>query len=539
MTTKKIGNLLLDDVNMTAERTVKPQDRDGTIADLQNLQDAAADKPSYYFNGAATTYISCGVNDNFSFTNAAGDLPFSVMVRGNLAANPKAAEIDLLAKMDQASTFEWAFSQSTTNKVFFKMLGSTGSTSIIATSDTAMTLGKNTAWLGTYNGSKLETGIKLYENGVLLPATKVFSAYPGMTKNATPLIIGKRLNYDTTIKGQLSQTLIFNYDISAYPDKIARYSAGAKLDWEDVGGSMTSRTAAGAFTNDGLTSFTSSNNTQFTGTVDSANDGAFAPVMTAAMEVGKQYGITFTSTEARTIEIVFYDVSYNVTQIVTAVYTAGQTKTTSFTHAPIYGVAVGSYKIRSSSNGVMTITNVLLNQLGCVLGLEPEGITSTKWLDQSGNGLDGTVTGAVATNIPNQWKAYTSVLSNGGVGATQSFIYRIINNSLQVKGTIVLGTVTTGTITWKIPTGLTASFTNYGLGLVGTNAFQIVGSAIGYKADNSKSCNGYVLRSNTSNTEFQAVTQNTFNVPTDLAWGLSSCTLAAGDTISIDMIIPL
>jgi len=39
-------------------------------------------------------------------------------------------------------------------------------------------------------------------------------------------------------------------------------------------------------------------------------------------------------------------------------------------------------------------------QIGCVLQLEQDGITATKWYDKSGNDLDGTVSGAVATNLP-------------------------------------------------------------------------------------------------------------------------------------------
>ena len=39
-------------------------------------------------------------------------------------------------------------------------------------------------------------------------------------------------------------------------------------------------------------------------------------------------------------------------------------------------------------------------RIGCVLNLSPEGISPTTWTDASGNDLDGTISGAKATNMP-------------------------------------------------------------------------------------------------------------------------------------------
>jgi len=41
-----------------------------------------------------------------------------------------------------------------------------------------------------------------------------------------------------------------------------------------------------------------------------------------------------------------------------------------------------------------------LRQIGCVLDLNPSGITETEWIDRSGNNLNGTVSGAKAFNLP-------------------------------------------------------------------------------------------------------------------------------------------
>ncbi|MBU0598824.1 hypothetical protein KKF61_07630 [Patescibacteria group bacterium] len=59
---------------------------------------------------------------------------------------------------------------------------------------------------------------------------------------------------------------------------------------------------------------------------------------------------------------------------------------------------------RLSIQGVSSFTgdidDVSVTQIGCVLQLEQDGITETTWYDNSGNGLDGTVSGALPTNAP-------------------------------------------------------------------------------------------------------------------------------------------
>lgn len=137
------------------------------------------------------------------------------------------------------------------------------------------------------------------------------------------------------------------------------------------------------------------------------------------------------------------------------------------------------------------------------------------------------------------WVAYTSTLTNAGAGATQSFIYRVVGKTLEIKGTIKLGTETTGTIKFTIPSGYNAVFADYSIGANGTNSYQTVGVIQGYKADSSKACWGIVLRDATSTTVFYGSVSNTFNVPIDLSWGLSSCTFAAGDCIMINISIPI
>jgi hypothetical protein len=65
-----------------------------------------------------------------------------------------------------------------------------------------------------------------------------------------------------------------------------------------------------------------------------------------------------------------------------------------------------------SSNGV--ISSFYITQIGCVLDLNPSGVTTTQWLDNSGNSLHGTVSGAKVINRPVQKIVQQNLLTNSG-----------------------------------------------------------------------------------------------------------------------------
>jgi hypothetical protein len=65
-------------------------------------------------------------------------------------------------------------------------------------------------------------------------------------------------------------------------------------------------------------------------------------------------------------------------------------------------LAVITFVTPTTSTDIIYGDNVTLTQIGCVLDLNPTGITSTKWIDNSGNNLDGTITaGATAPIVTN------------------------------------------------------------------------------------------------------------------------------------------
>jgi hypothetical protein len=91
----------------------------------------------------------------------------------------------------------------------------------------------------------------------------------------------------------------------------------------------------------------------------------------------------------------------------------------------------------------LNIDDVYVTQIGCVLDLNPTGITSTKWIDNSGNDLDGTVSGAIVTNpqaglyiaeAGGDAKMYMDDAGNVGIGNSALESWDADWTSLQIGG---------------------------------------------------------------------------------------------------------
>jgi hypothetical protein len=95
----------------------------------------------------------------------------------------------------------------------------------------------------------------------------------------------------------------------------------------------------------------------------------------------------------------------------------------------------------------------------------PSGITPTQWLDNSGNSLHGTVSGAIATNLPVDHRAkYIDLAVTGNTSFTLPQGYKITS--------IIVHNTTANALTGGLDCGLT------------TNGVEIVsGEAIGANAE--------------------------------------------------------
>ena len=248
----------------------------------------------------------------------------------------------------------------------------------------------NTA-VGTYNGSQMS----LWMNGVKAGDR----AESGFSIHSAGYALGcDCVGTASTFAGSIYRHLVFNYALPE--DKIKRYSAGAKLDWDDIGGSMT---ALGITTwyNDG--SYDAGTWAQSGGNITRAvasMAGKWARSNTFSFVAGKKYqlNITVTGTIGANTWIALYTSNGGTIQSNKVILATGA-QTVVFTATATN--AVGVILVESDAVPVDFGLSITASyQLGAVLDLEPESATPSTWHDESGNQLDGTVTGATLIDVP-------------------------------------------------------------------------------------------------------------------------------------------
>lgn len=220
--------------------------------------------------------------------------------------------------------------------------------------------------------------------------------------------------------GEVSRVLFFNYALSE--DKIRRYSAGAKLDYEDVGGSMTLYSSANAANPNneansntgwaagyGTATMTSVSGDADTGSYRldfSGSANGFRVDYAFPVVAGKKYKITLKHKD-KTGSVYTYVATTNsgdnfgTYPTVFSGLVNFQIDTTYIEETMTFTAdATGTYylSIRAAGGAATAkVDTIRILQLGAVLDLEPEGIRDSSWLDFSGNNFHGSVTGAIAS----------------------------------------------------------------------------------------------------------------------------------------------
>ena len=165
------------------------------------------------FNGT-TSYISLGDDDRFSFGDAATDSPFSVeaTIKADSIGAGKSGIVSK-ATATTADNTEWVFNLSDTGNVQWYLYDSTGGVNISATADAALNTGQEYQILCTYDGSGLDTGLKIYVDGVEVAATGATNGlYTAMHATATPVEIGMsyRINSARYFDGMIKDVRLYD-----------------------------------------------------------------------------------------------------------------------------------------------------------------------------------------------------------------------------------------------------------------------------------------------------------------------------------------
>ena len=196
-----------------------------SIASMQNIQDVAANRASYYFNGV-DTHINTTANAILNL----GASEFTLLFTAKSTTTTPAAAKSL------------GFLYNSSNGVIFQVLMSTVGLIYIHTPagdvNTGITI-PGTDWFILVIKCTPATGkFTCYFNGV---ADAERSATYTTITAATSLYLGN--TNTSTWQRQILRAAVYNYSTNFSVEKIGRYNASAKTDWKDIGGSMTQQTS--------------------------------------------------------------------------------------------------------------------------------------------------------------------------------------------------------------------------------------------------------------------------------------------------------
>lgn len=458
--------------NLTANRNITWQDRNGTPADLQNLQETRS-SANYYMDGTSTN-IAVADNDLLSFSNLVGDLPFTIMCSAAPAAG--VTEQTLVSKMVFATG---EYTLRLTNGFLDFSLQDTTAGKHARFGCAFVPDGKPHTFTGSYDGrggytggtSGASDGLSVYIDGIKQSAvySDTENAYVKMRNGTNPVYIGSdSVTPANWLRGNVSRVLIFNYQLP--DDHVLRYSMGGKLDWDDVGGnhllynaansanavSETTNSITGWVTGFGTPTFaavsggahTGTYRLDFTGAANGARVDYAFPVTK-----GKKYKVAYYTKGKTGVPVYLYAATSNSGDnfgALPAVFSGYDSPSTSGTYTlgsfTFTADATGTYylSMRQSAAGAsyFSIDSITISQQGTVLDLEPENMSAIKWYDNANN-LHGTVTAALSNTLF-QEGTWTPA-NNGGVAYASSFgFYVRMGNLCYIQCVVNFGTETNG-----------------------------------------------------------------------------------------------
>ena len=165
-------------------------------------------------------FINCGDKDVFSFTDGAGaDLAFSLEAWVKLA---DATSSNFLAKYDSSvNKREWLFGTAGDDSLNLQLLHFDENVYIVRYTAGGYMTTYEGEWIkvvATYDGLEVNTGLLLYINGAVIPATAGGAgSYTGMSNTTIPMYIGV-YQHETSgfLKGDIALPRIHRRVLSAF-----------------------------------------------------------------------------------------------------------------------------------------------------------------------------------------------------------------------------------------------------------------------------------------------------------------------------------
>jgi hypothetical protein len=376
---------------------------------LQNLVDLANKGPAYWLDGV-NDHIVVADNANLTMGDSLHDNPFSVVARVRMI---DATEFPVIGKGVYNATGEWRLLIAADDKVYFQAFDESVPNCYIGRAYSVALTDYEDDWIsliGTYDGSGVSSGFKIILNGDRvddIDADNVPASYVAMQNGVADLHIGR----DDALYASGGGSLYYLFNLALMPTEAKAIFSGAPIPYKYLGASQTLIVPSDDAGADLTANWTDVNGalshaaSEYTYTVTTgANVASFTDE--AALTIGKRYRATVLAKDGT---------GAGATVRIRALTNAGVELVSgaSITVAAAYAKASVEWtatetdnkvQIEIAADSVANLETVLFDtiecmQIGCVMQLEQAGITSTRWVDLSGNALDGVVSGAVATNL--------------------------------------------------------------------------------------------------------------------------------------------
>ena len=170
------------------------------------------------FNGS-TSFVTVPHNNSLSFGNGVNDFPFTVSFNMKFANKGTFAGYIPFAKSNNANNINDEYYLTIYNNfIYWRLMDKNAIGSHIGFSYNMASLSNNVSYnfSFTYDGSKTNSGIKFYINGILTSTTPFSTGtYTGMNIGTHPLVIGSGSDNNFKLSGELDEVSIWNAELTA------------------------------------------------------------------------------------------------------------------------------------------------------------------------------------------------------------------------------------------------------------------------------------------------------------------------------------
>ena len=356
----------------------------GYYTGLQNISDLSAKAPAYWFDGTSDYIRSVSNQVTFPFY-------LESLFRVNSFANPRT----IMSMVDFGNSDKY-FAVYPSASTGILQIERRNSASYPTSTGKALTVD---TWYHVVAIFEDATTVHVYLNGELVYTNDSLDSL-SIDGGYDAILIGVLRFVSPTyyFSGEIALARAGNHIPTAA--EVKALSSGAPVPFKYLGASQAELmpnqvdrdfSGASAWTNVDLNAYDETDD--LTITANAAAQYCTLAVASAPTTIGKRYRLTY---DLANIVSTWTLKSFDGTQTIgtiSANATQGSLEWTAETTGGYRLVAVAD-----DSSG--DFDNFTLTQIGCVLQLEQPGITPTTWIDSSGNGLDGTVTGALDVNLP-------------------------------------------------------------------------------------------------------------------------------------------